>query len=169
MAVSFPCGMIVQELIKRVKEHDLFITFFDVHPDAYLAYVFFQDNIFQIGFFDSRTQRMTTFVVSGERIDRIEDQEVLHKEGTLLPLDIDKCLVSVEQAKSIFLDVHKKNYSSEKVNTQFIILQQTTEGLIYNMTALTASLKTLNVRIFAENGNLISFSCDSLVYDDAKL
>jgi len=153
----------IPQLIEKVRQHNLFITFADKHPHAFLAHVFIQDNTFQVGFYDADKQRMTTFVVNGERIDKIEDQEVLLKDGNILPLDLNRCILIPAAAKKIFSDTAKKEYPKEMHANFFMILQQTQDGPVYNMTALTASFKTLNVKVSADDGTVRKFSCESLV------
>ncbi len=153
----------LQQLIKKVTNHNLYITFTDKHPQAVLAHVFIQDNTFQVGCYDANKQKMTTFVVQDDRIDRIDDQEVLLKDGTILPLDIEQCTIIPAAAKKIFSDTAKKEFPKEIQKNFFMILQQTPEEPIYNMTALTISFKTLNVKISAADGTIKKFSCESLI------
>ena len=163
---NFLREMNIATIVNDLKEHNLYITFFDTHTTAYLAYVFVQDDVVQVGFFDSKIQRMTTFVVSGDRVDVVGDQEVLRKEGDLLPLELVRCTLSVDQAKNIFEKVHKEKYKVEVLKTVFVVLQQGFEGPVYNITALTHSLKTLNVKVSADDGVVKQHSCQSLVYPD---
>jgi len=155
--------MNLAKIVEDVEKNDLYWKFHTKYAAAYLAYVFVQEEVVQVGFFDSKTQLMTTFVVSGERVDVIEDQEILRKEGDLLPLDLARCVLSLEQAKDIFAKVHKEKYAVEVLKSVFVVLQQSLDGPVYNMTALTNSLKTLNVKISAESGVVKSFFCDDLV------
>ncbi len=160
--------MNIVDIVNLLEKHDLYVTFHTKYAEAYLAYVFVQEDVVQVGFFDSKSERMTTFVVSGERVDVIENQEVLRKEGDLLPLEIVRCVISIAHAKNIFEKVHKEKYSGEVLKTVFVVLQQGLKGPVYNITALTNSLKTLNVKISAEDGIVLQDSCQSLVYPDAK-
>ncbi|MBI4016214.1 MAG: hypothetical protein HY363_00800 [Candidatus Aenigmarchaeota archaeon] len=152
----------IPQLIEKVRQHNLFITFADKNPQAFLAHVFIQDDTLQVGFYDADKQRMTTFVVDGNRTDRIDDQEVLLKDGNILPLELNKCVIIPAAAKKIFSDTAKKEFPKETQQKFFAILQQTPEGPIYNMTALTASFKTLNIKISAVDGAVKKFSCESL-------
>ncbi len=152
----------IQQLVEKVKQHNLYATFIDKNPKAFLAHVFMQDNTIQAGFYNADKQRMTTFVVDGDKTDRIDDQEVLLKDGNILTLEINKCVIIPAAAKKIFSDTAKKEFPKETPQKFFVILQQTPEEPVYNMTALTASFKTLNIKISAVDGAVKKFSCESL-------
>ncbi|MBI4148397.1 hypothetical protein HY490_03845 [Candidatus Woesearchaeota archaeon] len=153
----------LKQLIQQIIEHNLFISFHDKHPSAFLAHVFIQDQTIQAGYYDASAERMTTFVVSGDRVDRIEDQEVLKTDGTILPLDIDRVTLQPPGARKVFSDTLKQHYPKEQPTQTFIILQQSTDGPYYNITALTASIKTINIKISATDGTVLKHSCEALV------
>ena len=61
----------------------------------------------------------------------------------------------------IFEEIKAEKYSAEQI-MKTIVLIQNVEGNIYNLTGLTQSLKTLNVRIDM-TGKIREDSCQGLV------
>ncbi len=155
----------LKKIIAKVQENKLFADYKQSHPAAFLAHVFVQDNSVQIGFYDTQSQLMTTFLVEGEKIECMPDQEVLRKEGDIVKLDIDRVSLEPFGANKIFLETAKKEYPKEILQKIFIILQQIADEPIYNITALTASLNTVNIKLSAVDGNIIKTSCERLMQE----
>ena len=119
----------------------------------------------QLGFYNKSTDKITTFVIGKDEIAVQKEEEVFKKPGMeVKPIEIEK-------AKSKFSEIIKKadkfrneKYSKETVSKTIAILQNLGEyGMVWNITFVTDSFKTLNMKINPENGEVLHHALESLM------
>lgn len=155
-----------QKVLKQLQSSPTFTDWKKTHPEAFLAHAFLMldppnQNIWQIGYYDPSTKAMNTFVINSPDIDLIPEQDVL-KSSEITKLDIEQIKIPEAQALEIAEKTRKQKYSQEQPAKTFFILQQHNNGPVYNITFFTASLKTLNIKLSALNGKIVSHSLQSL-------
>ncbi|MDO8660999.1 MAG: hypothetical protein Q7K43_03855 [Candidatus Woesearchaeota archaeon] len=143
------------------------------HEDGFLAYgfVLFDDankDAWQIGYFCSNIDRMTTFIISPDKISVGPESEVMKDESGVLPLQLTEVKIDDIIAMNCANQARIKSFSAEHPLKIFFILQTLQIGTIYNVTFLTKSLRTLNFKISAQTGEIIAHSAESLVQMDKK-
>jgi hypothetical protein len=80
------------------------------------------------------------------------------------PLDIKKMKIPLNKILRKIKEFQKEKYSKELVNKIIVILQNLQDyGNIWNITYITHSFKTLNIKVNAENGEILHHSIDSLM------
>ncbi|MBI5072407.1 PepSY domain-containing protein [Candidatus Woesearchaeota archaeon] len=125
------------------------------HSTAYLAHFFIiSDTEVQLGYYEPSADTIWTFTSGITNI--AEDKEIFKEQKTIPELDMSKINISVEQAKQKAQEYQKEKYPSDPISKDIIVLQTLDNKAAYNMTLITLTFKMLNVRIDAENGNIIS-------------
>ena len=153
-----------KETIKNVEESNEFKEFKKQHPGAYLIHVFMMDGTnTQIGYYLKENKHIVTFEISDAGIKAEEAKPFQREEHDISALEVDKVTLDFDEAKEIALKAKEENYKGEIVNKEIMILQNIPEGQIYNITFITASFKTLNVKVNAETKEVIEHNLATLV------
>lgn len=123
----------------------------------------------QLGFYNKSTDKMITFTVDKDEIKVEKEEEIFKKPGMeVKPLEIEKAKISYNEILKKAEDFQKKNYPKELVSKTIVILQNLEEyGNIWNITFVTHSFNTLNMKVNPENGEIVHHSLNSLM-DIAK-
>lgn len=139
------------------------------HVDNYFSYALSivdkgHDAKWQIGFYDRSKDRLTSFIVGKESVAVESDQEVFKEEsGTVMPIDMDMAKITLTKALEKAEEVQKASYPLQKPVKIIAVLQRLEEfGNIWNITYVTGSMKTLNIKLNAENGQAIEHKLHTL-------
>jgi len=119
----------------------------------------------QLGFYHKSTDKMITFIVDKDEIRMEKEEEIFKKPGMEVNhLEIEKAKISYNEILKKAEDFQKKRYPKELVSKTIAILQNLEEhGDIWNITFVTHSFKTLNMKINPENGEIVHHSLNSLM------
>ena len=128
-----------------------------------------KDVPWQLGFYNKSKDKMITFIVDKDEIKMEKEEEIFKKPGMEVnPLEIKKAKIPYNEILKKAEDFQKKRYSKELVSKTIAILQNLEEyGNIWNITFVTHSFNTLNMKINPENGEIVHHSLNSLM-DIAK-
>lgn len=153
------------EAVQKVKDSQEFANWQKEHPNKILAHAFMMlddanKDIWQIGYFTD--DKMTTFVLEKTGIKVIENEEILTTEEPIKELLLNSIMVKWGEAVAIAEKFRQQNYSKEVPFKLFFILQQKEETL-YNITFLTQSFSTLNVKVSAKNGKILEHTLQQLI------
>ena len=147
---------------QQLKESQIFQDWQRNNQDNYLVHFYIQvDNSFkptadwEIGFYNSDKDKITIFVV-GPEISIKPEEDAFKKQGKVDKLDLEKVKVSFEEANEEFKKIKEEKYSAEVMLNGFIILQNFRDKLMWNISFALKSMNILNVKINAENKELIS-------------
>ncbi len=122
----------------------------------------------EIGFYNPKDDKITTFVV-GEIITIKPEEKVFKKQEKVDKLDLEKIKVDFETALEEFKKIKEEKYSSELILSGFVILQNWQSNTIWNISFATKSLKVLNIKINAENKKLVSDQLVNFMEQKASL
>jgi len=114
----------------------------------------------QIGYYNEKKDKITTFDVS-DKIIRNPEAEAFKKDGAIKKLSLENVKVSFEKVVEIADVIQKQKYSRCSTSNRIIILQ-TLDRQIWNITYVSATMETLNIKVDAETGEVISDSMASL-------
>jgi len=119
----------------------------------------------QFGFYHKSTDKMITFIVDKDEIKIEKEEEIFKKPGMeVKPLDIEKAKIPYNEILKKAEEFKKNKYPKELVSKTIAILQNLEQyGNIWNITYVTHSFKTLNMKINAENGEIIDHNLQSLM------
>jgi hypothetical protein len=151
--------------IEKLEASDVFKEWKKENRDAYLthAFIMIDPNIkqeWQIGYYTESNDKITTFDIS-EKIIKNPPAEAFKKEGAISKLDIEKVKVPFEKAAETADIIQKQKYSRCAATNKIIILQTITKQ-VWNITYVSVTMETLNIKIDAETGEVISDSMKSL-------
>jgi|TARA_Y100000310_G_scaffold336554_1_gene421424 hypothetical protein len=156
--------------LKKLKESKEFKQWSIKNKDAFLSYTFkmLEDNKevpWQFGFYHKATDKIITFIVDQDMIEIKEEEEVFKKPDTVVKqIDTEKIEISFKSILKKAKEFQKNKYPKELVSRTIAILQNLEEyGNIWNITYMTHSFKTLNMKINPENGKVMHHSLESLM------
>lgn len=159
--------MEISHVLDRLKESEAFkewdstgyylAHFFKMMDDANI-------NSWQVGYFNPESENMVTFIIDGNDVSLISDAEVFKKPDTSIKeLDLDSIKVGWEACLEKAQNFLKENHPQEQVQKIFFILQSLPMGVVYNITFLTKSFNTINLKVSAETGDTLQHTKESLM------
>src|SRR3989338_5089156 len=152
-----------KEVRQAVEESDYYQEWKKDHPDAYLVHFFFEEGQCQVGYFDPRNEKITTFFIEESSVQKSEESEVFKEPNKKIQeLNTEKIKVAPQEALGVAKKLQSREYGGELVFKSFIILQHLEIGQVFNITLVTQSMKTINIKISAEDGALLQHHIDSL-------
>ncbi|MBD3303817.1 hypothetical protein GF343_01610 [Candidatus Woesearchaeota archaeon] len=156
-----------KKLIEEVESTKEFKDWKEKHPDFYLVHAFVmknQDNqeVWQIGYYDKKTNKMEIIVKQGDKMEFAPAQEILKASQEILPLKPEEVKTEPSKAIEIAMECIKENYPKEPILKNFFIIQHLEGATIYNITYVAQTFKTINVKISAIDGKIIKHSCEKL-------
>lgn len=162
--------MELNQALKKLNESKEFKEWSSKNKDAFLSYAskMLEDNKkvpWQFGFYHKATDKIITFVVDDDLLEMKEEEEVFKKPDMVVKqIDIEKVKIPFEKILEKTKEFQKNKYPKELVNKTIAILQNLEEyGNIWNITYVTHSFKTLNMKINPENGKIMHHSLESLM------
>lgn len=116
------------------------------------------------GFYNKTKDDMVTFVVSRDTIIKEHHTEMAKKDGALiLPLDLTKVGISVDQAMTIVDSIIREDKHMGVKTTMFLLQHIPSIGQVWNITVITLTFKTVNIKIDATTGNILSKNSHNLL------
>ena len=119
----------------------------------------------QLGFYNKSTDKITTFVIGKDEISVQKEDEVFKKPGMeVKPIEIEKAKLKFNEIMEKAKNFKKEKYPKEIISKTIGILQNIEDyGTIWNITFVTDSFKTLNMKINPQNGEIMHHNLDSLM------
>jgi len=133
------------------------------HSDFYLAHAFvmtdeLNKDIMQIGYYNDKTDRMATFIISPDKISVVPDQEVMKADQHINELDLSKIKLTIEDALVVAKKCLDEHYKKESIMKSFFIIQELENTPMFNITYLTSGFKAINIKISSIDGKIIKHS-----------
>lgn len=167
--------MTVFEAITKLEKSKEFVSWKKSFKEAYLAHAFVMNDkanegIWQIGYFNPKTNLITVFVVD-KAITRNPDAEVFKEQEKLVaPLKISDVKLDEIKAMEEGMKILNENYKGTEVFRSFMILQDLDKvGQVWNITFVTQKFTTVNVKIDAKTGKCDSHKTISLISDEKNI
>ena len=156
--------MKLNEIMASLEKSEQFNEWRNANNDFYLCHVFFMTgHSYQVGFFNPENDMMVTFDVDNDKVAKSPESEVFKEADKVKELLLDNVDIDIDKAMEIAESVREKQYKGEIRNKHILILQNIKQGQLYNITFLTDSFKTLNIKIDAKTGKVLSHSISSLI------
>lgn len=156
--------------INKLKESDVYQEWRKGHKESYLVHAFTmaegkqdkQKREWQVGFYIKEHDKIATFFV-GNEIKISPESEIFKEDKTIVrELDINNVRVDADKAVDEALEYQKSVYPNEKP-TRTIVILQNLDKVVYNITFITVVFNTLNIRVSAEDGKIVSHKLNSLM------
>lgn len=162
--------MEINKAFETLKKSSQFTDWEKKNSDAFFSYAFKmiesdKEQPWQLGFYHKSTDKVVTFVINDDNIEMQKEEEIFKKPDTkVYPVDIEKVKISFKKILKKAEELQKKEYSKEIPNKTIAILQNLDgSNLVWNLTYITHSLSTLNIKVNAQNGDIVSHSINSLM------
>jgi len=156
--------------LQLLKESQKFTSWHNKNKETFMSFIFCSiedgnDLRWQYGFYHINTDRITSFIVNENSIELIKEDEIFKKPNIRInALDIEKLKTTFDDILEIAKKFQIKEFSNEMISKIMVILQNNDGyGIIWNITFVTKSFKTINVKINAENGDILNHSMESLM------
>ena len=119
----------------------------------------------QLGFYNKATDKITTFVVGKDEIAMQKEEEVFKKPSMeVMPIDMEKAKLKFNEIIKKAEKFKNEEYPKETISKTISILQNLRDfGTIWNITFITGSFKTLNMKLNPDNGEVLHHALDSLM------
>ena len=119
----------------------------------------------QLGFYNKATDKITTFVIGKNEIAVQKEEEVFKKPGMeVKPIEMEKAKLKFNEIITKAEKFKKEEYPKETISKTISILQNLEDyGTIWNITFVTDSFKTLNMKINPENGEVLHHALEPLM------
>jgi len=161
--------MDLKQALKKLESSNELRKWHSKNKNTYFSYAFLipqeMNDEWQLGFYDKKKDKITTFVISGNKISIRPEEEVFKEEDKQVnEVHIEKVKIAFDDASSIASSFQSKNYPSDKSVKTIAILQNIEEfGNIWNITYITESFNTLNMKIDASSGKMIEHKLSSVL------
>src|SRR3989338_692640 len=124
-----------------------------------------ESSLWQLGFYNRATDKITTFVIGKNEIAVQKEEEVFKKpDMEVKPVGIEKAKLKFDEIIKKAEKFKKEEYPKEAISKTIAILQNLQGfGTVWNITFVTDSFKTINLKINAENSEVISHNLESIM------
>jgi len=150
--------MDLKEAMSKLENSRLFKDWRKEHKESFLTYAFIMvaEEIkpeWQIGYYIPGKDKVSTFTVSSKV--HVNPESEMLKKDSVLELDFDKVKVTQEEAMKTAEKIQKTKYSEHQPSKKMVILQKLSLGQVWNITYITKTLKTLNIKIDSGSGKVV--------------
>ena len=156
--------MKIKELIKTLEESKEFKDWKKDNKDSYFVHIFVMDSQSkQIGYYNPKNNKITSFIIE-KPIKIMPEEDPFKKEKTKIKqLDIEKVKLDYDKALETAKSFQKEKFSEHKPIKTIAILQNLLNKNLWNITFVTQSLNTLNIKIDAATKKIIEHKLTSLM------
>ncbi len=153
--------MELKAVLKKLKESSEFKEWFKNNNHTYFSYAFtmIENNEqadWQIGYYDKKKNKVITFIVQEREITIKPEEDIFKKpDMEVKEIDMDKVKLKLDDVLDKADKLHKEKYSKELILKKIVILQNLEDfGNIWNLTFVTQSFSTLNIKIKTDDGKI---------------
>ncbi|MBW2993746.1 hypothetical protein KY317_04190 [Candidatus Woesearchaeota archaeon] len=149
-----------KESLGELKNSELFKNWKKKNPESFLSYGFAaipKLEFWKIGFYHPDKDILTSFIVENE-IEIEGEEKAFKKEQTKIKkLNTAKIKTNHKEILKTAEKLQKEKYRNENPKQIIMIIQNLAEqGTIWNITYVTETISTLNIKISAETGKILS-------------
>jgi hypothetical protein len=153
-----------KEALKKLEGSKDFMDYHIKNPKIYLSNAFIildkAENDWELNYYSPKTEQITIFTI-GAKI-KLNTQKISNKEEPQ-QIEINRVELTLDEALDEFQKLKREKYPSETTQSIIVLLQKFNEKVVWNITTLTTSFKTLNAKINAENGTIAEETLKPLI------
>jgi hypothetical protein len=161
----------MHQLLDALRSDSLFKDWQKQHSKGFLSHFFCHIDSslkpksgWEIGFYDETTQKMTVFVQhTNSFIIKPADDVFKKPDEKIEKLDLDTVTVTLENAIGIFLSNKETYFEHEILGDGFVVMQSLAGKTLWNFTSITKTVKFVNLKINAINGEIIGHEVVNLI------
>ena len=145
-----------KEALSKLEASFEFKEWRESNPQPFLAHFFTQldqnyvQGDWEIGFYNKETDKITTFVVGDSILVKPEDEVFKKEEHHVKEFNVDEVKTDLSEAIKTFKQCQEQKYPGQFPMKVFVILQELSEGLVWNITSATKTFSALNIKISAK-------------------
>ncbi|MEM3374282.1 MAG: hypothetical protein QW757_02585 [Candidatus Woesearchaeota archaeon] len=153
--------MELNKAIELLNNSEIYKKWKKENPKYYLSHAFIMIDPqvkleWQIGYCNPENNKIITFAISDdEKITENPESESLYNKE-ILKLDINKVKINLDNALEKAEQKQKEKYKEHFPFKKIVLLQNLEIGQVWNITYVTRTFKTLNIKIDSETGEIIS-------------
>jgi len=157
-----------REALTRLEKSEEFKEWQKKHQDEALAHFFTfvtgenKHSPWDIGFYHAEEDKLTVFSMK-EIIEVRPSLEVFKKEGEMQGLDLKKVKLTLKEGEQKLAEYLNEEKFGGKILHGMAILQNLDGRNIWNISKFSSTLLVFNVKVDAENGEVISKEKESFV------
>ena len=158
-----------KQALKNLGNNSKFKSWKKQNKDSYFSYAFkipqeMKADEWQLGFYNKKKDKIATFVVKGSNIEIKPEEDVFKKEGMKVnEVQLSKVKLTFDNALSKASEFQEKNFPKDKSVKTIAIMQNLPEiGNIWNITYVTETFNTLNMKIDASTGKVLENNLSSI-------
>ena len=159
-----------KEALKNLESSKEFKEWRKENKEDYLVHGFaslvgYEDEPFnwQIGYYNKKNDKITPFDV-GENVIIGEPSEAFKKTNSIEELDMKKVKIGLTEALKKVEHKQKEEYARQTPMKIFCVLQNYEKYKeIWNITLITATMNTLNMKVDPSNGKIVEDKLTSLM------
>lgn len=163
--------MDLKPALKRLEESSDFKNWHKHNEGTYFSYAFNipqESDEWQLGYYDKKKDKITTFIVGNDIKIRPEEDIFKKEEMKVNEIQLDKVKLTFDKAITRANEFQQKNFPNDKSIKTIAILQYVEKLCnVWNITYITGSFNTLNMKIDASNGKVLEHDLSS-VFDFRK-
>jgi hypothetical protein len=151
--------MEIKEAVEKLEKSKEFKSWKKENNLYYLSHAFIMidpqvKEEWQIGYCNPKNNNITSFSVS-EKITQNPESEALNDDTKILKLDMEKVNTTLQHAMETAEKTQKEKYSAHSPFKKIVLLQNLDLGQVWNVTYVTNTFKTLNIKIDSETGKVL--------------
>ncbi len=161
--------MDIKPALKKLEESPKFRSWKQKHKGAYFSYAFkipqeMSPEEWQVGFYDSKKDKITTFMINGNAFTIKPEEDIFKKEETKVnEVNLSKVKLTFENVIERSDSFQKENFPKDKSIKTIAILQNVSNlGNVWNITYVTEAFNTLNMKIDASSGKVLEHNLASI-------
>jgi len=166
--------METREILKVLEQSDEFRKWRKQDSKSYLCHFFFmfgndplsKDSPVQVGYYHPEHDRIITFLVdhAEKQVKMTEESEIFKKpDAKVQELKMGSVKLDIGDAMESGIRIQKSEYKNEEPMKTIIVLQKLDKNIVWNVTYITKTMNTLNLKIDAANGKVVDKRLVSLM------
>jgi len=160
-----------KESLAKLKKSSNFRNWKKEHEESFLSYGFIMidpdvKKEWQLGYYNPKKDTITTFTVD-ITVMKNPDSEIFKNNKNVMKLNKEKVKLNYEEALKIAKKIQEDKYPGHSPIKEILILQNLEIGQIWNITYITHTFKTLNIKIDSESGDVVKYDLIDLFKVDS--
>jgi hypothetical protein len=128
---------------------------------AFLSYGFLMEDPqikeeWQIGYYNPETEKLASFSI-GDNVIRNPESEMFSETKKVLPVLPEALRVTADEALTKAEKLQKEKYPLHTPFKKILLLQTLDMGQVWNITYVTNTFKTLNIKIDSTTGSVLKY------------
>lgn len=161
--------MDIKPALEKLEKSDSFRKWRQKNKSTYFSYAFkipqeMSASDWQLGFYNAKKDKITTFVIAGDNVNIRMEEEIFKKEGAKVnEVELGNVNLDFDGAMSKAHEFQERNFPKDRSIKTIAILQNIQElGNIWNITYITETFNTLNIKIDASSGKVLEHNLSSV-------